>query len=95
MTMRGILPGEEPEVLCVDDQYMNVFCIVAIFQSLGETCIGKLSGAEGIKVVRDRLKLQINGEKGKIRPITIVVLDFQMPEMNGDITWKKMKEVYE
>lgn len=48
MSMNGINPGEEPQILCVDDQAITLWCIMATFKTLGETCIGKMSGADAL-----------------------------------------------
>ena len=55
MSMEAILVGEEPQVLCVDDQMITLFCIMATLKSFGKVCIGKLSGLDAVDLVKVRL----------------------------------------
>ena len=52
LTMQDVCLGEEPPVLCVDDQAITLIAIIGTFKRLGEVCIGKLNGSDAIEHVR-------------------------------------------
>ena len=69
---------------------------MAILDGFKERCIGKLSGKDAIELVRERLISQLNATTTtKVKAFHIIVVDFQMPVMNGAETWKCIREAYE
>ena len=62
-------------------------------KSLGEQTIGKLNGHDAIVLVKERLKMQLNSE-GRTLPFNLIILDYQMPELNGAQTCKLILDTY-
>ena len=57
--MEDICVGEEPQTLCVDDQYLQLCGIMGTLKGFQETCIGKLNGRDAIEFVQKRIELQL------------------------------------
>lgn len=71
---------EKMEILIVDDTYFNVLAYVQIFKSEGINCSDAANGLEAI-------------EKIKEKRFDCVIMDCEMPVLNGWDTVKKLKEL--
>lgn len=82
MTMSGVESGAEPECLVVDDMVHNLFCLQLTLNGVGVVSIGQTNGYDAVKLVKERIALQLSSG-GLTRPFQFIVLDYQMPGMDG------------
>jgi len=73
------------KVLVVDDSPFNRKMLVRLLTSKGYDCVQAEDGADAVRVYQE---LTFNGE-----PIDAVMMDFEMPVMNGPAATKKLREL--
>src|SRR6267154_6262670 len=66
-------------ILCIDDHWNGLIGRKLLLEQSGYEVLEATSGAEGLDLFF-------------LRPVDAVVLDYQMPGMNGDIVAAKMKQ---
>ena len=91
MSMCSVQEGCEPQCLVVDDQALPLFCIMGTLDALHMTSIGKLSGSEAVQVVKVRVEQQLS-TNGRTLPLELIVIDYQMPDMDGVTTCNLIKQ---
>jgi CheY-like chemotaxis protein len=67
-------------ILCIDDHWNGLIGRKLLLEESGYEVLEATSGSEGLDLFL-------------LRPVDAVVLDYQMPGMNGDIVAAKMKQV--
>ena len=67
-------------ILCIDDHWNGLIGRKMLLEKSGYQVIEASGGDEGLKLFRTR-------------PVDAVVLDYQMPGMNGDVVAAKMKRI--
>lgn len=67
-------------ILCVDDHWNGLLGRKMLLESQGYQVLEATGGDEGLKLFRSH-------------PVDAVVLDYQMPGMNGDVVAAKMKRM--
>ncbi len=67
-------------ILCIDDQWNGLIARKMLLENNGYKVLEATGGDEGLKLF-------------KSHSVDAVVLDYQMPGMNGDVVAKKMKSV--
>jgi len=67
-------------VLCIDDDATNLLVRKAVLQSVGYSVLTASTGMEGIALFQRH-------------PVAAVIVDFQMPEMNGAEVAAEMKRM--
>jgi CheY-like chemotaxis protein len=67
-------------ILCIDDHWNGLIGRKLLLEQSGFEVLEATSGAEGLKLFRSHA-------------VDAVVLDYQMPGMNGDVVAAKMKRV--
>ena len=67
-------------ILCIDDHWNGLIGRKMLLEQSGYQVIEASGGDEGLKLFRTR-------------PVDAVVLDYQMPGMNGDVVAAKMKRI--
>ena len=67
-------------ILCIDDHWNGLIGRKMFLENNGDEVLEATGGAEGLKLFRSH-------------SIDAVVLDYQMPGMNGDVVAAKMKSV--
>src|SRR3979490_3003251 len=65
-------------ILCIDDHWNGLIGRKLMLEESGYEVLEATSGAEGL-------------DSFLLRPVDAVILDYQMPGMNGDIVAAKMK----
>src|ERR1700736_6569513 len=74
------MSNSTPAVLLVDDTPANLVALQAVLESLDVRTVEARSGAEALELVQRE-------------PFAVVVLDVQMPGMDGFETAKRMREL--
>lgn len=69
-----------PLLLCVDDEVTGLQLRKIILENSGYRVLIAASGADGLKLFEEN-------------PVELVVLDFLMPEMNGDEVADRMRQL--
>jgi CheY-like chemotaxis protein len=69
-----------PVVLCIDDFKPGLLTRKAFLEQFGFKVLVASSGAEGLEIM-------------KIQQISVVVLDYRMPEMNGEELAAKIRQM--
>jgi signal transduction histidine kinase/CheY-like chemotaxis protein/HPt (histidine-containing phosphotransfer) domain-containing protein len=72
--------------LVVDDNLTNRFILSEYLKSWGCVPVEAESGYEALSILRDAVS-------GKVEPFKLILMDVQMPEMDGFETSRKVKEV--
>jgi len=72
--------GTQGAVLCIDDDATNLLVRKAVLQSVGYSVLTASTGMEGIALFQRH-------------PVAAVIVDFQMPEMNGAEVAAEMKRM--
>jgi CheY-like chemotaxis protein len=67
-------------ILCIDDHWNGLMGRKMLLERSGYEVLEASGGDEGLKLFRSR-------------PVDAVVLDYQMPGMNGDVVAAKMKRI--
>jgi CheY-like chemotaxis protein len=67
-------------ILCIDDQWSGLIGRKMLLEQSGYEVLEASGGDEGLKLFRSR-------------SVDAVVLDYQMPGMNGDVVAAKMKRI--
>jgi CheY-like chemotaxis protein len=67
-------------ILCIDDHWNGLIRRKMLLEQSGYEVLEASGGDEGLKLFRSR-------------PVDAVVLDYQMPGMNGDVVAAKMKSI--
>ena len=67
-------------ILCIDDHWNGLIGRKMLLEKSGYEVLEASGGDEGLKLFRTR-------------PVDAVVLDYQMPGMNGDVVAAKMKRI--
>jgi CheY-like chemotaxis protein len=67
-------------ILCIDDQWNGLLSRKMLLEKNGYEVLEASGGDEGLKLFRTQ-------------PVDAVVLDYQMPGMNGDVVAAKMKRI--
>ena len=65
-------------VLCVDDQWNGIECRKMLLEDAGCKVLVATSGAEALQLLASH-------------PVDLVLLDYHMPGMNGDVVAERMK----
>jgi len=68
-------------LLCIDDNQDVLDCEKAFLETFGYTVLTALSGRKGL-------------ELASVHPIDVVIVDYVMPEMNGQEFATNMKRLY-
>src|SRR5271156_3334313 len=68
------------KILCIDDQWNGLISRKMLLEKNGYEVLEASGGDEGLKLFRKH-------------PVDAVVLDYQMPGMNGDVVAAKMKRL--
>lgn len=76
--MKSIIKG--PVILCVDDETTGLAVRKMTLESQGYHIMTADNGAEGLAIFSSQ-------------PIDLVILDYKMPGMNGDIVAERMKRL--
>src|ERR1700737_4593622 len=71
---------QKATILCIDDHWNGLIGRKLLLEESGYEVLEATSGPEGLKLFSSH-------------PVDAVVLDYQMPGMNGDIVAAKMKQV--
>ena len=74
------MSGLKATILCIDDHWNGLIGRKMFLESNGYEVLEATGGDEGLKLFLSR-------------PVDAVVLDYQMPGMNGDVVATKMKRV--
>jgi CheY-like chemotaxis protein len=69
-------------VLAIDDESVMLDILKAALEDAGYTVLTATSGSENIKLYREQW-----------RNIHVVLLDFMMPEMTGDLVFDHLKQI--
>jgi len=72
--------GTQGVVLCIDDDATNLLVRKAVLQSVGYSVLTASTGVEGLGLFQRY-------------PVAAVIVDFQMPEMNGAEVAAEMKRM--
>jgi len=72
------MPRLKATILCIDDQWNALISRKILLESEGYEVLEATGGDEGLKLFLSH-------------PVDAVVLDYQMPGMNGDVVAAKMK----
>src|SRR5438067_9233119 len=72
--------GTQGVVLCIDDDATNLLVRKAVLQSVGYSVLTASTGVEGLGVFQRY-------------PVVAVIVDFQMPEMNGSEVAAEVKRM--
>src|SRR5208282_4179618 len=67
-------------ILCIDDHWNGLLGRKMLLEKNGYQVLEAIGGDEGLKLFRSH-------------PVDAVVLDYQMPGMNGDVVAAKMKRI--
>jgi len=67
-------------ILCIDDHWNGLIGRKMLLEQSGYEVLEATGGDDGLKLFRSR-------------PVDAVVLDYQMPGMNGDVVAAKMKRI--
>lgn len=67
-------------ILCVDDETTGLSVRKMILESQGYRVVTAENGPDGVAIF-------------SVEPIDLVVLDYQMPGMNGDVVAERMKQL--
>lgn len=67
-------------ILCIDDHWNGLIGRKMLLEQSGYEVLEATDGDDGLKLFRSR-------------PVDAVVLDYQMPGMNGDVVAAKMKRI--
>jgi CheY-like chemotaxis protein len=70
-----------PTILCIDDQWNGLIARKILLEASGYTVLEASDGDEGLKLFLSHA-------------VDAVVLDYQMPGMNGDVVAAKMKRIH-
>lgn len=70
---------KQPTILCVDDDLSSLSGREALLKMRGYNVVITTSGRQGLALFMSL-------------PVDAVILDYEMPEMNGDVIAAKMKE---
>ncbi|MFA5354724.1 MAG: HD domain-containing phosphohydrolase [Thermodesulfovibrionales bacterium] len=79
MTEKNIFPDQRPQVLCIDDEEMNLRLLEAFLVPRGYDVILAGGGKAGLEILRSRA-------------VDIVLLDVMMPELSGFEVCREIKE---
>ena len=74
------MPREKATILCIDDHWNGLIGRKMLLEQSGYKVLEAVSGDEGLKLFASR-------------PVDAVVLDYQMPGMNGDQVAARMKRL--
>ncbi len=77
---RGLMRRQKRTILCVDDERNILDGLKALLELKGYDVLIATSGRQGLDLFASR-------------PVDGVVLDYEMPEMNGDAVAAQMKEI--
>jgi CheY-like chemotaxis protein len=72
------MPGQKATILCIDDHWNGLIGRKMLLESNGYQVLEATGGDEGLKLFL-------------LHSVDAVVLDYQMPGMNGDMVAAKMK----
>ena len=74
------MPRRKATILCIDDHWNGLIGRKMLLEQSGYEVLEATSGEEGLKLFFSH-------------PVDAVVVDYQMPGMNGDVAAAKMKRV--
>lgn len=72
--------SRKSRILCIDDHWNGLISRKMLLEKNGYEVLEASGGDEGLKLFRSQ-------------PVDAVVLDYQMPGMNGDVVAAKMKRI--
>jgi two-component system, OmpR family, response regulator CpxR len=78
--MRGLMSRVRKTILCIDDQWNGLIGRKMFLEQNGYRVLEATSGDEGLKLFGDHR-------------VDAVVVDYQMPGMNGDVVAVRMKRM--
>src|SRR6266850_3132401 len=78
--MRGFMARLRKTILSIDDHWNGLMGRKRFLESNGYQVLEATGGDEGLKLFR-------------MHPVDAVVVDYQMPGMNGDVVAAKMKRI--
>eukprot|EP00934_Nitzschia_sp_Nitz4_P001676 Nitzschia sp. Nitz4//scaffold91_size79674//2396//5074//NITZ4_005353-RA/size79674-processed-gene-0.86-mRNA-1//1//CDS//3329560058//1676//frame0 len=78
-------------ILVVDDVLTNTKMLVRVLQRAGHTCVVSMNGQEAVDAFLENQKALEAGETESM--IDTVLMDFEMPVMNGPDATKKLREL--
>ena len=70
----------ESDVLIVDDEYMNVFCLSGQLKGLGIKSDTTMISTEALSIFEDRIAKVVARKADMYK---LCLLDYSMPEMDG------------
>ena len=76
--VRTVIPRLKATILCIDDQWNGLIGRKMLLESNGYEVLEATGGDEGLRLFLSR-------------PVDAVVIDYQMPGMNGNVVAAKMK----
>ena len=90
-------PSSDKIVVYADDQFINRKLIKVHFQQLNrkESLVDFTNGQEVVSYFQKTLTQLDAGKKKVIQPVSLVLLDINMPILNGHETLKKVKQLFE
>ncbi len=80
ITRKGGFECPMATILVVDDNYTNLNVAAAILSKFGANVLTALSGADCLRIIKDR-------------EVDMVFLDYMMPEMNGIDTLERIRQI--
>jgi CheY-like chemotaxis protein len=80
LAMRGLMSDLRKTILCIDDQWNGLIGRKMFLESHGYRVLEASGGDEGLKLFLDHR-------------VDAVVVDYQMPGMNGDVVAARMKRI--
>jgi CheY-like chemotaxis protein len=78
--MESQMSRRKATILCIDDHWNGLIGRKMLLEQSGYEVLEATGGDDGLKLFRSR-------------PVDAVVLDYQMPGMNGDVVAAKMKRI--
>src|ERR1700756_923514 len=70
--------ARKPTILCIDDEWNQLIGYKMLLEDTGYDVLAATSGAEGLQLFHSH-------------PVDAVILDYRMPEMEGDVVAARMK----
>jgi CheY-like chemotaxis protein len=80
LALPATMLGAYAKVLCIDDDATNLLVRKALLQSVGYSVLTATTGVEGLNLFRHC-------------PVAAVIVDYQMPEINGAEVAAEMKRM--
>src|SRR5437660_198276 len=80
LAMRGFMARLRKTILCIDDHWNGLIARKMFLESNGYQVLEATSGDEGLRLFR-------------AHTVDAVVIDYQMPGMNGDVVAARMKRL--